>query len=425
MHDNLPADWIALWLDGELSPEERALAELRLQSDPVAMSEWVEARDLNAQLRAVLPVPTWDDEILERGSSRHSALTPSPSPGGRGEPERGGSRIFHPSRHPLFALLAVATCLLLAMVLFLSEGQPAAASVATLTHATGPVEVRQNTDTEWTRVAQPRNLSLTAGAHVRTPAESLCEVSTPSLGLVRVNQQTEFIVHRPEEIELVAGQFWCRAAATTPLVVSVPGKATVEPPASDAHPEMCLFTCPSSSETLWRIDDQVARCIAVSEQPTELRSGSDQTWTIPPGQSMACTPGSDHEPTGYYDRLQATRWQLPLLNTRPPNDPDLQGMLQSLLADVGMTKVRSFDSSQIRSLGPAGTLPLIAFVRSSESLSRPGLRHRAMEIVADLAPASTTNDLQRLVADSDPHVSRLAQTALERLANSRQPLDRR
>ncbi len=419
MHDKLPADWIALWLDGELSPEERAVAEMRLQSDPVAMHEWVEARDLDVQLRAALPVPTWDETaFLERSSSRHTALTPSPSPGGRGEPEGRASRNGSLTRRPLVALLTVAACLLLAMVLLHSEGNPAVASVATLTHATGPVEVRQSTETEWTRVAQPHNLALAAGAHVRTPAESLCEVTTPSQGLVRVNQQTEFIVHRPEEIELVNGQFWCRAAAQTPLMVSVPGKANVEPSAISGHSEMCLFTCPSSSETLWRIDDQVGRCIAVSDQPTELRGGADQTWTIPPGQSMACTPGGHHELSGYYDRLQATSWQLPLLNTRPPHDPDLQGMLQGLLAEVGMTKVSSFDSSQIRSLGPAGTLPLIAFVRSPESRTRPELRHRAMAIVADLAPASTRSDLEVLATDADPEVARLAHAALIRISRS-------
>ena len=420
MHDKLPTDWIALLLDGELSHEERAVAGQRLLSGSVAMSEWVEARDLDAQMRVVLLVPMLDEAaFLERVSSRDSALTSGPSPRGRGAPKGRRSPNSRPSRHPVVAVLAVAACLFMAMLLLRSEADPAAATVATLTHSTGPIEVRQSSETEWTRVAQPHNLSLAAGAHVRTPAESLCEVTTPSRGLVRVNQQTEFIVHRPEEIELVNGQFWCRASAQTPLLVSVPGQAIPEQPGNvKTLPEMCLFTCPSDSETLWRIDDQVGRCIGVSEQTTELRSGADQMWTIPPGQSMACSPESDHQPTGYYDPLQATSWQLPLLNTRPPNDPDLQRMLQSLLAEVGMTKVRTFDSSQIRSLGPAGTLPLIAFVRSTESQSRPELRRRAMEIVADLAPASTRQDLEVLATDSDPQVARFARAALKRISLS-------
>ena len=412
MHGKLPTDWMSQLLDGELSIDERAVTQQQMQSDPAAMSEWDEARRWDTQLRAALTVPTLDEAgFLERlrQSSLSSALPPSPSLRGRGEP----------GRRPLFAIAAVAASLLLVIVLLRSEGDPAAVSVATLTHATGPIEVRQPTKAEWTRVAQPRNLLLVAGAHVRTPAESLCEVSTPAQGLVRVNQQTEFVVHHPEEIELVNGQFWCRASTQTPLLVRVPGPTIVEQPGkTSAFSEGCHFTCPSDSETLWRIDDQVARCIAVSEQPTELRSGADQRWMIPPGQSMACTPGGQHELSGYYDRLQATSWQLPLLNTRPPNDPDLQGMLQGLLADVGMTKVSSFDSRQIRSLGPAGTLPLIAFVRSPESQLRPELRHRAMEIVADLAPASTREALEILATDADPEVARLARMAIDRISRT-------
>ncbi len=149
---------------------------------------------------------------------------------------------------------------------------------------------------------------------------------------------------------------------------------------------------------------------------------ADQASTIPPGQSMACSPNGDHELTGYYDRLQATSWQLPLLNTRPPNDPDLQGMLQGLLAhgllaNAGMTKMIAFDSTQIRNLGPTGTLPLIAFVRSPESQARPDLRRRAMEIVADLAPESTRQDLEILTSDADPAVARFAQVALDRMSH--------
>lgn len=420
MHDKLPADWIDRLLDGALSRDERAVAEQQLQTDPLTQIEWDEACRRDKQLRAALTVPTLDEAVfLERLRESSAPTARAISLGGSEGPERPTSSNSRPLRHPLIALLAVAACLGLAIVLLRSEGDPAAVGVATLTHATGPIEVRQPTETGWTHVAQPRNLELVAGAHVRTPAESLCEVTTPSQGLVRVNQQTEFVVHRPEEIELVNGQFWCRASAQTPLLVSVPGQSAMEPPGHvKTLPELCLFTCPSDSETLWKIDNQVGRCIAVSEQATELRSGADQTWTIPPGQSMACTPGGNHELTGYYDRLQATSWQLPLLNTRPPNDPDLQGMLQGLLADVGMTKVSSFDSRQIRSLGPAGTLPLIAFVRSPESQLRPELRHRAMEIVADLAPASTRPDLELLATDADDEVARFARVAIDRISRT-------
>lgn len=46
----------------------------------------------------------------------------------------------------------------------------------------------------------------------------------------------------------------------------------------------------------------------------------------------------------------------------------------------------------------------------------PGLRHRAMQIIADLAPASARSDLQSLAKDSDSIVSQFATAALARLS---------
>ena len=90
-----------------------------------------------------------------------------------------------------------------------------------------------------------------------------------------------------------------------------------------------------------------------------------------------------------------------------------------MLARIGQTKMSSMYDTQIRSLGPAGTIPLIAFVRSPKSLNDPGLRHQAMQIIADLAPASARNDLESLANDSDVTVSQFASAALERLSKQR------
>lgn len=120
--------------------------------------------------------------------------------------------------------------------------------------------------------------------------------------------------------------------------------------------------------------------------------------------------------TGREDRLLATGWQLPLLLVRNPDDSELQSQLQELLAKIGQTKMSSMYDRQIRSPGPAGTIPLIAFVGSSRSLDRPELRHHAMQIIADLAPVSARHDLELLTKDSDPTVSQFANAALARLS---------
>jgi hypothetical protein len=70
---------------------------------------------------------------------------------------------------------------------------------------------------------------------------------------------------------------------------------------------------------------------------------------------------------------------------------------------------------QIRSLGPSGTIPLLAFIKSKESRANPEIRHRAMQIVAELAPESTRGDFIRLRADADATIAELAKGALGRL----------
>jgi hypothetical protein len=140
---------------------------------------------------------------------------------------------------------------------------------------------------------------------------------------------------------------------------------------------------------------------------------------VEPGQSLSVVNDRRPVANGREDRLLATGWQLPLLAVRQPHDPELQSRLQALLARIGQTKMPAMYDSQIRSLGPAGTIPLIAFVRSPKSLDNPQLRYQAMQIIADLAPASTRRDLESLARDSDLTVSRFANVALTRLSKQR------
>ena len=140
---------------------------------------------------------------------------------------------------------------------------------------------------------------------------------------------------------------------------------------------------------------------------------------VNPGESIAFTTQNVPVAAGRSDRLQATTWQLPLLMLRNQDDPELLQQLTQLLARIGHTKVRHLYEEQIRQLGPAGTLPLIAFVRSAESKGKNELRQNAMKIIADLAPLSSMKDLESLLNDSDTVVRRRALTALHRLQPNR------
>jgi len=394
MHEPLPDDWLERYLNGDLSPELRTRAERQLEIDS-------EGRELDLQLRRLLKAPAFDESAFL--TQLETPAVPAPARrcvGGWGGP---------------LALLAVVAALVLAAIT-LSNQTNAQAGVATLVRATGPIELRTADQSAWRTIASPRDLSLTAGTHLRTRDQSLCEVVTASQGTVRVNQLTEIRVTRPDEVELVSGQFWCRASPRAAIRVCVPN--AVSPPAAPVpkiNNNLSVFTCPSASETDWKVEDTSARCISVADQPTELCSSANQSWTIEPGFALACSPGEPPDLSGRFDRLQTTSWQLPLLNQRAPDDPELQGMLQGLLATIGMSKMGGGHDSEIRALGPAGTIPLIAYVRSPVSQNDAARRQRAMQIIADLAPRAALADLERLQQDTDSEVARMAKEAIHRL----------
>lgn len=397
MNTPLPDDWLDRYADGELPPELRAWAEQQLELDP-------EGRDLDLQLRQLLKPPVLDESaflvLLE---------TPAALPVVRGRSAAWGGPLV---------LLAVIAALVLAVITLNSETN-AQAGIATLVRATGPVELRTTEQSTWRTIPAPRDVRLAAGTHLRTLDQSLCEVVTASQGTVRVNQRTEIKVIRPDEVELVSGQFWCRASSRAAIRVCVPSSESMPvAPLPTMTPSLSVFTCPSASETDWKVEDASARCISVADQPTELCSSANQSWTIDPGFSLACSPGEEPDLSRQFDRLQTTSWQLPLLNQRAPDDPELQGMLQSLLATIGMSKMGGFYDSEIRALGPSGTIPLIAYVRSPISQTDPARRQRAMQIIADLAPGSVLSDLERLKQDTDPQVSQLASAAIARLQST-------
>lgn len=392
MHERLPDDWLDRYLQGDLPPELHALAEQQLEFDSTG-------RELDLQLRQLMKPP-----VLDEAAFLAKLDIPASRPVSRGRTAWGG---------PL-ALLAVIAALVLAAITLNSEPQ-AQAGIATLVRATGPVELQTAEQSTWRTIPAPRDLRLPAGTRLRTLDQSLCEVVTASQGTVRVNQLTEIKVTRPDEVELVSGQFWCRASPRAAIRVCIPNHVPMPAPVAPFSQNLSVFTCPSDSETDWKVEDTTARCISVADQPTELCSSANQSWTIDPGFSLACSPGEEPDVSRQFDRLQTTSWQLPLLNQRAPDDPELQGMLQGLLATIGMSKMGGFHDSEIRALGPPGTIPLIAYVRSPGSMSDPAKRQRAMQIIADLAPRSALADLQRLQQDADPQVAELASAAIMRL----------
>jgi hypothetical protein len=446
MKHELPADWLSAYLDQELTPDERETAEALLAENSIEQEQLSGLRELDQSLRHVLVAPEFSEmrffAELERRSVPVAVELEFPStfavsrnddhlsPSQDSLRGRGGGRVV--------TVTTVVMLLTGVAVLFLASqfasgpsgvvANRADKSVARVVRTVGAVEYRRPQDSAWQRFDAGAAIPIAAGARLRTPPSSLCEVETAAHDVLRLNQETEVVMHTAKQIELVAGELWCSTATSPQFTILVPGGSS-DLETTLTTPSMSQFQCPSNSETQWSVSDQETRCLGVSDTMTELTMTemrvSDEelpsplSWAVEPGQSLWVVNDQRPVAKGREDRLLATGWQLPLLAVRQPDDSELQSRLQELLARIGQTKMSSMYDRQIRSLGPAGTIPLIAFVRSSKSLDNPELRHHAMQIIADLAPASTRRDLESLKKDSDPTVSQFAHTALARLLKQR------
>lgn len=384
-------------LDGELSPRERADMQQHLEECPACQLQWAELQGLHDQLTQAL-VPRSAESAITRivGTIQQRSLT-SPR------------RSRNPStRNTSFALVAVVATLLLTVgtILQWSTATPAVAEIAL---STGTIDFKPVNSRDWIEMTNDTRVALPALTRVRTRSRSLCEIRTQSDAIVRLNQDSELVMHRSEKVELVAGELWCRAPVSTGMVIC----ASSSP---NQSPGVNVFTCPSSTETQWRaLPNLELTALDAAETPVEIHL-PQATCTIQPGESLTFAGGQPRaDQARRSNPLQATSWQLPLLALRDPLDSELQDRLTSMLSRVGQTKVSYLYEDQIRQLGPAGAVPLLAFVRSSESRQQPQLRSRAMQLAVETAAESSQSDFESLVDDEDPVIQKLSRQALERL----------
>ena len=409
-------------IDGELTADERDTLELHLSHCNACGERAAELRALDTLLGRTLG-PQSADSVVDRVLSEISASgTPtsvdrsmicSPASDIAGSNSTGGKGVRRSvaatRRSATVILMLVSTVVIVATVISGTSGT--STGIGEITMATGPIEVMRENAREWTYLNVAAHTRLPAHARIRTQGNSLCEIRTTADTLIRLNAETELVLHRSERVELVSGEMWCRAPDTTSLEIST--KRSLQRPMR----EMAM-TCPSSSETQWQaLGDQETRCLAVSPASIEVKMEQPKFGcTVNPGDTLAIRQGDVPATGARADLFQALSWQLPLLVLKSPDDLELRRLLTQLLARVGQSKMRSLYDEQIRSLGPAGTIPLLAYVRSAESSEQPELRHRAMQVIVELAPASSIAELEKLLDDPDPVVKRLSSMAMRRLA---------
>lgn len=386
-------------LDDELSPAEREAMQQHLADCATCRDQWAELRSLDRDLSTVLSNPHVEKAV---GRVMQSVSLKSSGPSIVVSTE--STRRITGQSH--FAVVTV-VCSLLVIVGIVFHWTSETPAVAEISLATGPIEYKHNHARDWVAMNVSSRVPLPPLTRVRTKATGLCEIRTTSDAVVRLNRETELVLHRPEKVELVTGELWCRAPSSAGLEV-----CTGPPSSQDVSPQ--VFTCPSATEMQWSArPDQPVACMDVAGTPAEIKM-PEASCTIQPGECVTFgskNPGEARR----FDTLQATSWQLPLLLHRNPRDSELQSRLTSMLAVLGETKAAYLYEDQIRELGPPGAIPLLAFVRSPDSLQKPELRLRAMRMAMEQAGESALPDLEKLLGDDDPIIRKLAGRTIERL----------
>ncbi len=74
---------------------------------------------------------------------------------------------------------------------------------------------------------------------------------------------------------------------------------------------------------------------------------------------------------------------------------------------------------QVRQLGPAGALPLLAYVQSQRSRTIPSARLHAMRIASEMADETALDRLRRLQEDDNSLITRFATDAITRIESKR------
>ena len=406
-------------LDGALSPAETADLRAHVAGCPECHAALEELQELDGILTSRLTVPHPDrflsevETRIDRLAPQSSAVSPDIADGfGATTAPRPVAAPFSPRPRNWGVVLLAASLLVAALTLLRRPGPLVPAGphqVASIAYAVGEVEMRPPGDPRWSPIRKGERTPLVEGCSLRTTRDGLCEVQTSCEGTLRLNQETEVVVHLRERVELVRGELWAQAARQCELDIQLP------PPASVKTPPLSLFTCPSSSELQWTVQDSMVSCMATSS-PVAVKPQEAAPVSIGRGQAMAMVEGRPDEITDRGDALAATSWQMPLLAQKPPEDGELQSRLDAMLAVIGETKVSYLYAEQIEELGPAGTIPLLAYVRSPLSQPHPRRRHRAMELVQKMASPDQLGAVRALLSDPDPIVRNSAAATIRRLS---------
>ncbi len=295
----------------------------------------------------------------------------------------------------------------------IAQPAPTPPPVAHFVAATGPVELFDNQQQGWKSI-EPNKIKYMlcpSDTRLRTAADVRCELQTGDGCVIRLNDQTEVTLRGSSSIELAQGQVWCRSPGETKLEVRVTSIGDIIEKPKGEQPSLW---CVGPSCVMTGIQPAGRVQVMNSEGEINLRTAHGEQ-RLDPGQVAEISNGEILKPTNRVDPLLSTRWMQPLLVQRGPDDAELKQRVDTLLAQIGHSKIASLYEQEIRSLGEHAVLPLVRFIQSPMAETDPARRSAAMTLTADLAPVWLIPDLIDLLEHTDPYVRRQAAATLHRL----------
>ncbi len=312
--------------------------------------------------------------------------------------------------------LAVAASLMLVLLPFFEENanDPKGTAVweARLVRATGPIQAMAPGDKDWKEIAPSSGEAFALGSRLKTQPGVRCEVQTTNKGLIRLNESAEVVLSKPNHVELVTGQMWYLGEESTQIDVKwLEGGVN--------SPTMMTFQCPSDTEIQCRTAGQTISCSSLSPSNAEATMIVGlQSCSVSAGETLSIDGASNISRSRDNVPLHAKIWQLPLLAIEAVNDSELIVLLDRILAPIGMSKATHWNEEQIRSLGPSGAIPLLAYVAAKSTPEDLHLRRNAIRLASDLADERCVRFLKQLSQDPDDYIASMARTTLGRIASS-------
>lgn len=384
------------WLDHELSSDLQAQVDQHLATCPQCLAALEDLRRLDQQLRSELP--PHPEEVKRLIDSTLAALQPVSLPYRQ-----------RPWRTVALALASAAAGFLLAILLWPGLNnraetskvvpdslQPVTDLPVQLALAIGVVEIEDQGT--WKPLATGTRLQ--AGQHLRTQGRSRCELRCNDGTEIRLNNESEIIVHSPRLFHLKQGQVWSTVAhAATPFQIKT-DETTV-----------------TALGTQFDLQYQAQRTtLSVLEGKTRLDRG-DKTTEVKAGQQLLLDNKKGtfdiREPD--YLLYQATNWVNEILVLKGRDNPELVRRINDVMASIGETKMGFLAEEEIRTLGDHCVVPLCRFLQSARSQQQGAQREVAARIIADLAQPRSIGDLIDLLTDTNAQVRLSMARALARL----------